>query len=311
MIQCPKSVRGLKSLALRRVTFIFLFYQMNRPPNRETFQFTMKSILTKQVIRWRNSYPSPAEDSLVIEEPLEIRVGGQSLIVMMRTPGHDFDLAAGFLYTEGLIKSSDDIGAIAYCEDEDIDETNLQNIINVHLTNGKVLEEQEGWQRNFHANASCGLCGKMTIESVKQEIPPITSKVQIDSDILYTLNDQLRSAQSVFEATGGLHAAGLFDEWGELQIIREDIGRHNAVDKVIGQALLVEQLPLDQHILMVSGRASFEIIQKALFARIPVIAAVSAASSLAVELAQEGEITLIGFMRGKGMTVYSHAGRIR
>jgi FdhD protein len=229
----------------------------------------------------------------------------------MRTPGHDFDLAAGFLYTEGLITSSDDIGAIAYCEDEDIEVPNLQNIINVHLTNGQVLDEQKGWQRNFHANASCGLCGKMTIESVKQEIPPITSEVQIDSSVFYLLNDQLRSAQSVFEATGGLHAAGLFDERGELQIIREDIGRHNAVDKVIGQALLVEQLPLDRHILMVSGRASFEIIQKALFARIPVIAAVSAASSLAVELAQEGKITLIGFMRGKGMTVYSYPDRIR
>ena len=280
-------------------------------PNLSAFQFTMKSILTKQVIRWRNSHPSPAEDSLVVEEPLEIRVGGQSLIVVMRTPGYDFDLAAGFLYTEGLITSSDDIGTIAYCEDEDIESPDLQNIINVHLTNGQVLEEQEGWQRNFHANASCGLCGKMTIESVKQEIPPIKSEIQIDPAILYRLNDTLRSAQSVFEATGGLHAAGLFDEQGELQIVREDVGRHNAVDKVIGQALLVEQLPLDRHILMVSGRASFEIIQKALFARIPVIVAVSAASSLAAEMAQEGRITLIGFMRGKGMTVYSHPGRIR
>ena len=269
----------------------------------------MKSILTKKVIRWRDSHPSPAEDALVVEEPLEIRVGGQSLIVVMRTPGHDFDLAAGFLYTEGLIKSSDDIGAIAYCED--IEGTDLQNIINVHLTNGQVLEEQEGWQRNFHANASCGLCGKMTIESVKQEIPPIKSEIQIDPGVFYTLNDRLRSAQSVFEATGGLHAAGLFDERGELQIIREDVGRHNAVDKVIGQALLIEQFPLDRHILMVSGRASFEIIQKALFARIPVIVAVSAASSLAVELAQEGKVTLIGFMRGKGMTVYSYPARIR
>lgn len=247
----------------------------------------------------------------MVEEPLEIRVGGQSLIVVMRTPGHDFDLAAGFLYTEGLITSSDDIGAIAYCEAEDIEGPNLQNIINVHLTDGQILEKQEGWQRNFHANASCGLCGKMTIESVKQEIPPVTSKIRIDSDILYRLNNRLRSTQSIFEATGGLHAAGLFDDQGELQIIREDVGRHNAVDKVIGRALLVEQLPLDRHILMVSGRASFEIIQKALFARIPVIVAVSAASSLAVELAQEGEVTLIGFMRGKGMTVYSHPSRIR
>lgn len=268
-----------------------------------------KSILTKPVTRWRNSQPLPDDDCLVVEEPLEIRVGGQSLVVVMRTPGHDFDLAAGFLYTEGLITSSDDIGAIAYCED--VEQANLQNVINVHLTNGQVLEKQEGWQRNFHANASCGLCGKMTIESVKQDVPPITSEIQIDSAIFYRLNDRLRSAQSVFEATGGLHAAGLFDAHGELQITREDIGRHNAVDKVIGQALLIEQLPLDQHILMVSGRASFEIIQKALFARIPVIVAVSAASSLAVELAQESEVTLIGFMRGKGMTVYSRPDRIR
>ena len=137
----------------------------------------MKPILTKQVIRWRNAHPVPTEDSLVVEEPLEIRVGDQSLAVVMRTPGYDFDLAAGFLYTEGLITSSDDIGAIAYCED--VEETALQNIINVHLINGQVLEEQEGWQRNFHANASCGLCGKMTIESVKQDIPPITSKIQM------------------------------------------------------------------------------------------------------------------------------------
>jgi FdhD protein len=268
-----------------------------------------KPTLTKQVTRWRNFQLSPDEDSLVVEEPLEIRVGGQSLVVVMRTPGHDFDLAAGFLYTEGLIASSDDIGAIAYCDD--VEQANLQNIINVHLTNGQAIEKQEGWQRNFHANASCGLCGKMTIESVKQEVPPIDSQIQIDLAVFHRLDDQLRSAQSVFEATGGLHAAGLFDARGKLQIIREDIGRHNAVDKVIGETLLTEQFPLDRHILMVSGRTSFEIIQKALFARIPVIVAVSAASSLAVELAQEGKITLIGFMRGKGMTVYSYPDRIR
>jgi FdhD protein len=269
---------------------------------------SQKPTITKQVTRWRNFQLRRFEDHLVVEEPLEIRVGGQSLIVVMRTPGHDFELAAGFLYTEGLIQSADDIGAIAYCED--VDQANLQNIVNVYLTNGQALEEQEGWQRNFHANASCGLCGKMTIESVRLEAPPIESSLQINQAILYELNDKLRSAQSVFEATGGLHASGAFNVRGELQIIREDVGRHNAVDKVIGQALLAEQIPLDEHILMVSGRASFEIIQKALFARIPVIVAVSAASSLAVELAQESEITLIGFMRGKGMTIYSRPDRI-
>ena len=268
-----------------------------------------KPTLAKQITRWRNFQPAPFEDYLVVEEPLEIRVNGQSLIVMMRTPGHDFDLAAGLLYTEGLIQSGDDIGAIAYCEDDE--QVNLQNIINVHLTNGQRLEEQSGWQRNFHANASCGLCGKMTIESVKRETPPIESDIQIEQDVFYQLNDRLRLAQAVFEQTGGLHAVGLFDSQGELQIIREDIGRHNAVDKVVGSALLAERIPLTEHILMVSGRASFEIVQKALFARIPVIVAVSAASSLAVELAQENEITLIGFMRGKSMTVYSRPDRIR
>lgn len=264
---------------------------------------------TKKVTRWRSFQPSLLRDALVVEEPLEIRVGEQSLMVVMRTPGHDPELAAGFLYTEGLIESSDDIGTIAYCEEVDPD--SMGNVINVHLTNGWDIDSETGWQRNFHANASCGLCGKMTIESVHREAPPIDSPLQIDQAILYELNDTLRDAQSVFEATGGLHAAGLFNASGELKIIREDVGRHNAVDKVIGQALLAELPPLDEHILMVSGRASFEIVQKALFARIPAIVAVSAASSLAVELAQESEITLIGFMRGKSMTVYSRPDRIR
>ena len=269
---------------------------------------TQNPTTTELVTRWRNSQSIPVNDQLVVEEPLEIRVANQSLIVVMRTPGHDFELGAGFLFTEGLIQSVDDIGAMAYCED--VDETNLENIINIHPVNGKILEEQASWQRNFHANASCGLCGKMTIESVWQEIPPIKSSFQINRPVLYKLNERLKSAQTVFAKTGGLHAAGLFNSMGELQLVREDIGRHNAVDKVIGQALLSEQMPLDSHILMVSGRASFEIIQKALFARIPVIAAVSAASSLAVDLARGSGMMLIGFLRGKNMTVYSCPERI-
>jgi len=264
--------------------------------------------LKKEVARWHDFQPSLVEDELVVEEPLEIRVGGQSLIVVMRTPGHDFDLVAGFLYTEGLIKSADEIGTIAYCED--VEQVDLQNVINVNLTNGWDPESQVGWQRNFHANSSCGLCGKMTIESVQQEIPPIESSLRINPAILYGLGEQLRSAQSVFEATGGLHAAGLFNATGEMQIIREDIGRHNAVDKVVGQALLAEMFPLDRHVLMVSGRLSFEIVQKALFARIPAVVAVSAGSTLAVDLAQESQMTLIGFTRGKSMTVYSCPERI-
>ena len=279
----------------------------------------MEQTCTKQVIRWNQSESIQIEDELVVEEPLEIRVGEQSLIVVMRTPGHDFELAAGFLFTESLIKTADDIEIIAYCEQEDIitetkeqalDFDIRQNIFNVRLTEELDLEEQSGWQRNFHANASCGLCGKMTIESVKHQVNPLNSGFGLNQNVFYELNDKLRSAQSVFEKTGGLHAAGLFDENGELLIIREDIGRHNAVDKVIGQALLSEMIPLERHILMVSGRASFEIVQKALFARIPIVAAVSAASTLAVDLATEGNLTLIGFMRGQQMSVYSCPERI-
>ena len=275
----------------------------------------MQPTSTKLITRWANAEPIRVEDELVVEEPLEIRVGQQSLIVVMRTPGHDFELAAGFLYTESLIASSDEIEIIAYCEEETSDAQNpdvssFQNIINVQLTEELNLDTQSGWQRNFHANASCGLCGKMTIESVRQQVPPVKSGFRLNQDVLYRLNDRLRKAQSIFEKTGGLHAAGLFDEKGELLIVREDIGRHNAVDKVIGQALLSDLVPLDRHILMVSGRASFEIVQKALFARIPIIVAVSAASTLAVDLAQEGNLTLIGFMRGQSMAVYSCPERV-
>jgi len=263
---------------------------------------------TKLITRWAHSQPTHVEDELVVEEPLEIRVRQQSLIVVMRTPGHDFELAAGFLYTESLITSSDDIEIIAYCDESDA--ASMQNIVNIHLTQELNLEHQAGWQRNFHANASCGLCGKMTIESVRHQVPPLNSEFRVNQALFYQLNARLRTAQSVFEKTGGLHAAGLFNENGELLIVREDIGRHNAVDKVIGQAVLADMLPLDRHILMVSGRASFEIVQKALFARIPIVVAVSAASTLAVDLAQEGNLTLIGFMRGQSMAVYSYPERI-
>ena len=268
----------------------------------------------RRIIRCHQSKQINVEDELVVEEPLEIRIGQQSLIVVMRTPGHDFELAAGFLYTESLIKSVDDIEIIAFCENVNTKTeilSEFQNIVNVRLTTDLNLEKHDGWQRNFHANASCGLCGKMTIESVRNQVEPLNTDIKLNQSVFYSLNDRLRKAQTVFEKTGGLHAAGLFDENGELLIIREDIGRHNAVDKVIGQALLSDMLPLDRYILMVSGRASFEIVQKALFARIPFVVAVSAASTLAVELAQEGNLTLIGFMRGERMAVYSHPQRIQ
>ena len=275
----------------------------------------MQPTSTKFITRWAGAEPTKIKDELVVEEPLEIRVGQQSLIVVMRTPGQDFELAAGFLYTESLITSGDDIEVIAYCdeavsESQDAGISAFQNIINVQLTEELDLDAQSGWQRNFHANTSCGLCGKMTIESVRQQVAPLNSGFRVSQARLYELNDRLRKAQSVFERTGGLHAAGLFDETGKLLIVREDIGRHNAVDKVIGQALLADLVPLERHILMVSGRASFEIVQKALFARIPIVVAVSAASTLAVDLAAEGNLTLIGFMRGQRMAVYSCPERV-
>lgn len=270
----------------------------------------MQPTATKLITRWETAEPIRVQDELVVEEPLEIRVGQRSVIVVMRTPGHDFELAAGFLYTENLITAADDIQIIAYCDEESADPSGLQNIVNVVLNETVDFEAQSGWQRNFHANASCGLCGKMTIESVRQHVSPLDSGFHVRQTVFYELNARLRKAQSVFERTGGLHAAGLFDAEGELLIIREDIGRHNAVDKVIGQALLADLIPLDRHILMVSGRASFEIIQKALFARIPIVVAVSAASTLAVDLATEGNLTLIGFMRGQRMAVYSCPERI-
>ena len=275
----------------------------------------MQPTSTKLITRWADAEAIRVEDELAVEEPLEIRVGQQPLIVVMRTPGHDFELAAGFLYTESLIVSSDDIEIIAYCEENGSDTQGpeasaFQNIVNVQLRKELNLDEQSGWQRNFHANASCGLCGKMTIESVRQQVSPVKSGFLLNQAVLYRLNDRLRKAQSVFEKTGGLHAAGLFNAEGELLIVREDIGRHNAVDKVIGQALLSDLVPLDRHVLMVSGRASFEIVQKALFARIPIVVAVSAASTLAVDLAEEGNLTLIGFMRGRRMAVYSCPERV-
>ncbi|MCG9133861.1 formate dehydrogenase accessory sulfurtransferase FdhD [Candidatus Poribacteria bacterium] len=275
----------------------------------------MQPTSTKFITRWAGAEPTKIKDELVVEEPLEIRVGQQSLIVVMRTPGQDFELAAGFLYTESLITSGDDIEVIAYCDEEvsesqDAGISSFENIINVQLREELDFDVHSGWQRNFHANTSCGLCGKMTIESVRQQVAPLNSGFRVSQAILYELNDRLREAQSVFERTGGLHAAGLFDETGQLLIVREDIGRHNAVDKVIGQALLSDMTPLERHILMVSGRASFEIAQKALFARIPIVVAVSAASTLAVDLAAEGNLTLIGFMRGQRMAVYSCPERI-
>jgi FdhD protein len=244
-------------------------------------------------------------DSVVREEPLEIRVRGTSIAVTMRTPGHDEELAAGFLLTEGIVKQSTDIVGISPCLESGIPE----NTLNVFLT-PSVAVDLSRLTRHVFASSSCGLCGKASIEAVHQLFPPIDSILRLSAQVLTQLPERLRSAQEAFARTGGLHAAAIFDNDGNLKVLREDVGRHNAVDKVIGHALLSGQLPLDWAILLVSGRVSFEITQKALAARIPIVAAISAPSSLAIDFAQESRQTLAGFLRGSTFNLYSCPERI-
>jgi FdhD protein len=260
---------------------------------------------SRYVLRWQaDSTPARVKDELAVEEPLEIQVDTHSVVVTMRTPGHDDELAAGFLLTEGLIKSAEDILKIVpYVR-------NLSgNVLDVFLAAGVTVDFAQ-LTRHVFASSSCGLCGKATIESVQRRFKRIRSKARIAVAEIARLPEELRRGQSTFDATGGLHAAGLFSTKGELLVLREDVGRHNAVDKVLGHALLKGWLPLDDHVLVVSGRTSFEIVQKALAARVPIIAAVSAPSSLAVQFAVENGQTLVGFVRGNRLNVYSHPDRI-
>jgi len=244
---------------------------------------------------------------LANEEPLEIRVRGRSVAVTMRTPGHDAELAAGFLLTEGLLCQRSDVIEIVHCQQGEA--ANCQNILNVFL--GPSVEvDFEQLTRHVFASSSCGLCGKASIESVHQHFPPVESAVVVVAETLITLPERLRVAQKTFAQTGGLHAAAIFDERGKLVVVREDVGRHNAVDKVIGCGFLQNLLPFDRHVLLVSGRASFEIMQKALAGRIPIICAVSAPSSLAVGFARESGQTLVGFLRGESFNIYAHPERI-
>ena len=261
---------------------------------------------------WEGDRQRSRIDSLAAEEPLEIRLAGCSVAVTMRTPGDDFDLAAGFLFTEGIIRSWADIASMAYCPSED--PADAGNIVNVNPIDPEIVDP-ERWRRNFFATSSCGVCGKASIAAIRQEAPPIDSHRTVEGRTLYALDARLRQVQGVFAQTGGLHAAGLFDCEGELLAVREDVGRHNAVDKVIGQAVRSRQLPLSDRILLVSSRGSFEIVQKALMAGIPIVAAVSAPSSLAVELARSAGMTLLGFLRSDGagsgrFNVYAGAERI-
>jgi FdhD protein len=242
-------------------------------------------------------------DQLAVEEPLEIRVDTHPISVTMRTPGHDEELAAGFLLSEGLVRLPGNVLKVARRGED------APNVVDVFLA-PSVTVDLARLTRHVFASSSCGLCGKATIESVRQQFPAITARMTVSIDTLRSLLQKLQDAQDTFRRTGGLHAAALFDTSGKLLVVREDVGRHNAVDKVLGHGLLNNLLPFDQHILLVSGRASFEIMQKALAARISVVAAVSAPSSMAVEFARSSNQTLIGFLRGERMNVYSGEERI-
>ena len=252
------------------------------------------------------------EDMLAVEEPLEIRVGGRSLAVTMRTPGHDFDLAAGFLVSEGVITRGEHFSTVHYCAGATDEGLNTYNVLDVTLAPG-VSPPDPSLERSFYTTSSCGLCGKASIDAVHTHSAYEVSDdgLRISAELLTSFPPILREGQSVFEKTGGLHAAALFDgASGMMLVIREDIGRHNAVDKVIGWALKEDRLPLRGTVLMVSGRASFELTQKAMMAGIPMLAAVSAASSLAADLAAEVGMTLVGFLRGSSMVLYAGSERV-
>jgi FdhD protein len=247
-------------------------------------------------------------DSLAVEEPLELRVNGAPLTVTMRTPGHDVELAHGFLLSEGAIVRREDVRIARYCDSVDDEGRNTYNVLDLALAAG--VQPPVG--RAFLTSAACGVCGKAALEEVRvrSRFSPGLDGCRVRPDVLAGLPERLREAQRVFSSTGGLHAAGLFTVAGELLWVREDVGRHNAVDKVLGAALLADALPASATVLMVSGRASFELTQKAAMAGVPVLAAVSAPSSLAVELAEDVGITLVGFLRGHSMNVYTRADRV-
>ncbi|MEU2393210.1 formate dehydrogenase accessory sulfurtransferase FdhD [Streptomyces sp. NPDC007369] len=269
----------------------------------------------RRVIRVRNGTTGVRPDTLVAEEPLEVRLNGKPLAITMRTPGDDFALAVGFLVSEGVLGSAADVQAVTYCEGAAEDGSNTYNVVNVRLAPGVPLPDVT-LERNVYTTSSCGLCGKASLDAVRTATrfplpPPAASEgVRIPVDLLGELPDRLRAAQKVFDRTGGLHAAGLFTRDGELLDVREDVGRHNAVDKIVGRALQAGRLPLADTVLLVSGRASFELAQKAVMAGIPVLAAVSAPSSLAVDLALESGLTLVGFLRGGNMNIYAGEDRL-
>ena len=278
-------------------------------PGRFRLARKQRSLDLTQVSEWDDGKVLRKEDYLAAEEPLEIRVGDEPLSVTMRTPGHDLELAAGFLLTEGLITKREQI---VYLENVVEDgEANRGNVVRAMLAPGSA-PDFEKMRRHFFAASSCGICGKASIDAVRaRTLEPPNPDFRLDAEVLLQLPDALLASQAVFGRTGGLHAAALFDAKGGPMVLREDIGRHNAVDKVIGWALLEHRVPLSESVLLVSGRGGFEIVQKAIVAGLPIVASVSAPSSLAVQLARELRLTLIGFLRGRRFVIYAGEERIR
>jgi FdhD protein len=276
-----------------------------------------RSVSQIRITRHRNGSSRTRKDVVAVEEPLEIRLiehgphgsTRHQVAVTMRTPGHDFELTAGFLFSEGLLSNPEDVTELSYCQGDD---PQHYNIVEVRLRRGAHFDH-DLLNRNFYTSSSCGVCGKASLEAVEVRGCSTLAGdgMQVDEDVVRGLPDALMTGQQVFDRTGGLHAAGLFSPSGEVHTIREDVGRHNAVDKVVGEAFLTGDLPRTGHVLAVSGRTSFEIIQKALAAGIPFVVAVGAPSSLAVDLAGQFGMTLIGFTNTSGFNIYTGKHRVR
>ncbi|UII32383.1 formate dehydrogenase accessory sulfurtransferase FdhD [Fulvivirga ulvae] len=270
----------------------------------------MNRVGKAEILKIGEGTPELKPDLIAVEEPLEIRIGfgeesqreQRSISVTMRTPGHDFELALGFLFTENIISDHDEVVSIRYCYDAGKQEER-ENVVRVELSPAVKIDFKK-IERHFYTSSSCGVCSKTSIDAVKTGCPVLNSDLRIDENIIHQAPATLRHEQQVFEYTGGLHAAGLFNEKGDLIIMREDVGRHNALDKLVGAALVKQMVPLSDYFVLVSGRASFELVQKSLMAGIPLMAAVGAPSSLAVALAEDFNMTLLGFVRNQSFNVY-------
>ena len=274
--------------------------------SEEATSSTSNSVQITRVVRGLSEVDT---DFVAVEEPLEIRVEGRSVAITMRTPGHDRELAAGFLLGEGVIEGPDEIFEIAQCPALDRDGSQSGNGADVLLTKGATVEFEK-LTRHVYSTSSCGICGKASMDAVFQDFSAVEVDWKVAESLVKSLPDRLRTAQPTFAQTGGLHASALFDRTGNLMVVREDVGRHNALDKVLGHALLSGWLPLSDHILLLSGRVSFELMQKALAGGISLVAAISAPSSLAVEFARRSRQTVAGFVRGERMNLYSRPERI-